>query len=133
MSEATDNLSRQDRLANTIVAILDKKNAKDIEKITVEGKTVLADYFIVATAGNTTHIKSLADEIAYELKEQFSIMPNHIEGEDTRKWILLDYGDVVVNLFLNEERSFYSLEKLWAGIKRSSAETRPDLSDSDDH
>lgn len=128
MSEQTD-LTRQKALADNIEAILDKKNAKDIERISVEGKTVLADYFVVATANNQTHIKSLADEVEFQLKETLGLMPNHVEGESGRRWILLDYGDVIVNLFLAEERSFYNLEKLWRDRGRRLTEEKPQNED----
>ncbi len=123
MNEHTE-LERQKALAERIEAILDQKNAKDIERISVEGKTVLADFFIVATANNQTHIKSLADEVEFKLKEEFDLLPHHVEGEDGRRWILLDYGDVIVNLFLSEERSFYNLEKLWSDRGRRLVEEK---------
>lgn len=100
-------------LANTIVSILDNKKGVDIELIPVTEKTVLADYFIICSGTSTTHIKALADEVEYMLKRDHQIVPDHIEGRETARWILLDYKDVVVHIFHPEERSNYNLEKLW--------------------
>lgn len=102
-----------EQLAENIRTILDNKKAVDIELIAVAEKTILADYFIIASGTSVTQVKALSDEINFQLKEQFQLMPNHVEGESTARWILLDYGDVVVHLFHPEEREFYSLEKLW--------------------
>lgn len=108
-------------VAGRIETILNDKNAKDVECIHVEDKTVLADYFVIATARSTTQIKSLADEIEYKLKNEFRLLPHHIEGADSRRWILLDYSDVIVHLFLEEERIYYNLEKLWAARREKQA------------
>lgn len=103
-----------EQIAEMIRTILDNKKAVDIEVIAVAEKTILADYFVIASGTSVTQVKSLADEISFQLKEQHHMMPSHIEGESTARWILLDYGDVVVHLFHPEERDFYSLEKLWS-------------------
>lgn len=100
-------------LAQKIKTILDDKKAKDIEVIDVSDKTILADYFIIATGTSTTHVKALADEVEYLIKEKDNRPVDHVEGFESSRWILLDYGDVVVHVFHTEEREFYSLEKLW--------------------
>ena len=76
-------------------------------------KTILADFFVIATGTSTTHVKALADEVEYLLKEKDNRLVDHVEGFESSRWILLDYGDVVVHVFHSEERDFYSLEKLW--------------------
>ncbi|NCA97758.1 MAG: ribosome silencing factor [Clostridia bacterium] len=100
-------------LAQKIKTILDDKKAKDIDVIDVSDKTILADYFVIATGTSTTHVKALADEVEYLLKEKDQRLVDHVEGFESSRWILLDYGDVVVHVFHSEERDFYSLEKLW--------------------
>lgn len=100
-------------LAQTIQKILDDKKAKDIEVLNVSEKTILADYFVIATGTSTTHVKALADEVEYVLKENHQRMVDHAEGYESSRWILLDFGDVVVHVLHSEERDFYSLEKLW--------------------
>jgi len=100
-------------LAQKIKTILEDKKAKDIDVIDVSDKTILADFFVIATGTSTTHVKALADEVEYLLKEKDNRLVDHVEGFESSRWILLDYGDVVVHVFHSEERDFYSLEKLW--------------------
>jgi ribosome-associated protein len=104
--------------AQTIKSILEDKKAKDVEIIDIEGKTTLADRFVIATGTSVTHIKSLSDEVEFEMKSRYQRSPDHIEGHSSGRWILMDYSDVVVHIFHAEDREFYSLEKLWrAGRK----------------
>ncbi len=100
-----------------IAEVLSGKKAVDVEIIPVAQKTIIADYFVIASGSSTTHVKALADEVAFVLKDELQINPDRIEGMSTARWVLLDYKDVVVHLFHPEERANYSLEKLW--------ETRP--------
>lgn len=102
-----------------IERLLSEKKAKDIEIINLEGKTILADRFIIATGTSSTHIKSLAGEIELTLKNQYDRLPDHIEGYQAGRWILMDYDDVVVHLFRAEDRDFYNLEKLWRSARTS--------------
>ncbi|GHU89649.1 ribosomal silencing factor RsfS [Clostridia bacterium] len=99
-------------LAAHIVKSLDAKKARTVRAIEVTEVTVLADYFVIATATSTTHLKTLAEEIEFQLKE-IGIEPHHIEGHASGNWILLDYHSVVAHLFLQETRDFYDLERLW--------------------
>ncbi len=102
-----------EEITGKIVEILDSKKAVDVNVIDVEGKTILADRFVVATGTSVTHIKSLAGEVEFQMKNKYGIVPDHVEGYETGRWVLLDYDDVVVHVFHEEERDFYSLEKLW--------------------
>ncbi len=99
--------------AETMKAVLEDKKARDVEIISVAGKTTLADYFIVATGGSVPHIRTLADELQLQMKKQHGLEPDHVEGYAGGRWILLDYLDIVVHVFHQEDRDFYSLEKLW--------------------
>jgi ribosome-associated protein len=96
-----------------IKTILEDKKAKNVEIIDVEGKTILADRFVIATGTSITHIKSLSGEVELEMKNKHQRLPDHIEGFSTGRWILMDYADVVVHIFHADDREFYSLEKLW--------------------
>ena len=102
-------------LTKKIVKALDDKLARDIEVIKTEEVTIVADYFVIATANSNTHVRALADEIEYQL-EQEDIHPDHIEGRATG-WILLDYNDVLVHVFTRDNRDYYNLEHLWADAK----------------
>ena len=98
-------------LTKKIVKALDDKLARDIEVIKTEEVTIVADYFVIATANSNTHVRALADEIEYQL-EQEDIHPDHIEGRATG-WVLMQYGGVVVHIFLEDSRQYYNLERLW--------------------
>ena len=98
-------------LTKKIVKALDDKLARDIEVIKTEEVTIVADYFIIATANSNTHVRALADEVEYQL-EQENIRPDHIEGRATG-WVLMQYSGVVVHIFLEDSRQYYNLERLW--------------------
>ncbi len=98
-------------LTKKIVKALDDKLARDIEVIKTEEVTIVADYFVIATANSNTHVRALADEIEYQL-EQEDILPDHVEGRATG-WVLMQYGGVVVHIFLEDSRQYYNLERLW--------------------
>ncbi|MFA7206803.1 MAG: ribosome silencing factor [Saccharofermentanales bacterium] len=100
-------------LANIIGEILDAKKGIDIQIIDLEGKTIIADYFVIATGNSKPHIRSLTEEVEIKLRDEYKIEPLHIEGRDSGRWILMDYGGVILHVFHEEDRNFYSLEKLW--------------------
>lgn len=103
----------------TIKSSLEDKKAIQIETISLEGKTILADWFMIASGTSVTHNKTLADAVETSLRENDHRQPDHIEGYSSGRWILLDYGDIVVHILHMEERQFYSLEKLWQGQRRA--------------
>ena len=100
------------QLAEKIVKTLDEKKALDIKVIKVEELSILADYFIIATGTSNTHVKALAGDVEDALTKD-GVEPQNIEGRATG-WILLDYGTVIVHVFLPVQREFYNLERLWA-------------------
>ena len=91
---------------------MDSKKAKDIRLIKIEGISSLGDYFVVASASNTTQVKAIADEVEDEMTK-LGLEPNRVEGRQSAQWILMDYYDVMVHVFLDEARNFYNLERLW--------------------
>lgn len=99
-------------LAKEIAGILDHKKAADVRVIGIRDISILADYFVIATGTSSTHVKSLADEVEYELKQK-ELLPDHLEGHNSNSWILMDYGSVIVHVFQKEMRDFYDLERLW--------------------
>lgn len=104
-------------LTKLAVQILDKKKADRLEVLKVSDVTILSDYFVIASASNTTHVKALADELEFELK-QLGRQPARVEGYQSANWIVLDYSDVIVHVFYEDTRSYYNLEKLWADGER---------------
>lgn len=95
------------------VKALDSRKAKNITALKVEDLTILANYFIIASATSTTQVKALVDEVEYQLGEK-GVKPKSIEGYQSQTWIVLDYYDIIVHVFLEETRDFYQLERLWA-------------------
>ena len=100
-------------LVREIAKVLDEKKAVDITAIKTEEVTIVSDYFVIASGTSNTHVKSLADDVEYEIRQRFGVDPEHIEGRATG-WILLDYGTVLVHVFTREDREYYNLERLWA-------------------
>lgn len=96
-----------------VVKALDSKKAEEISVLKVGDLTILANYFVIASATSTTQVKALADEVEYQMQQK-GITPKSVEGVQSRDWIVLDYIDVVVHVFHKEARDFYQLERLWA-------------------
>lgn len=101
------------QVAEKIVKALDGKKARDIKLLRTDKLTVLADYFIICTATSTTQIKTLADEVDKVMSEAGE-PPLRREGYRSGGWVLLDFGCVIVHLFMEETREFYNLERLWS-------------------
>lgn len=91
---------------------ISSKKGLDIQVIEISDISVLADYMVIATGTSSTHVKALAAEVEYKLDEA-GISVSHIEGYRSNSWILLDYVDVIVNVFSDEAREFYDLDRLW--------------------
>lgn len=92
-------------------AALDKK-AEDLVVLDVKEVTTLADYFIICTGNTSRQVKAIVDEIDYKLSAE-RVYPHHVEGLTESRWVLMDYGDVVVHVFETEAREFYDLDGLW--------------------
>ena len=107
----------ENELLDKIIKILDSKKAINIKTIDIKDRSSLADYMIITSGTSSTHIKSLADNVEEDLKKE-EIYPNKIEGYNTNSWILMDYGDIIVNIFTEEERENYNLEELWEKINK---------------
>ena len=92
-------------------AALDKK-ARALQVLDLQALSGIADYFLICTGNSTTHVRSIAEAIEASLKtEGHRVL--HREGLPESGWLLLDYGDVVIHVFLPETRDFYALERLW--------------------
>ena len=105
-------------------AILDKKG-QDVVSIDLRpvGSSI-ADYFVVCSAGSTTAVAAIADNILKEAREQVGLKPLRTQGMENNFWIILDYGHIVIHIFLEEYRQFYRLEDLWADAPRKSWKLR---------
>ncbi len=91
---------------------LDDKMATDIMALDITKVSSVADYFIIANGSNPNQLKAMADAVEEELFK-VGVKLHHTEGMTTKKWILLDFGTIVVHIFDKESRSFYDLERNW--------------------
>lgn len=91
---------------------LNNKKAQELNVLKISDLTVLTEYFVLATAASSTHVRALCDEVEEKLEEA-GLKPDHIEGRATG-WIVLDYGSVIVHIFTRDQRAFYDLDRMWA-------------------
>lgn len=99
-------------LARTMVDILTDRKSEDILLLDLRPVTFVADYFVLCNGTSERHIRALAEELKEAMAKQ-GTRPQHVEGASDSGWVLLDYGDVVVHVFGQEERSYYALDRLW--------------------
>ena len=100
-------------LAIRLARALDAKKVLNIRILAVEDLTTVTDYFVIATGTSTTHVGALADEAEFQLgREGVNVL--RTEGHDGKRWVLLDYGSVIVHVFTQEAHDYYDLEHLWA-------------------
>ncbi len=95
------------------VKALDDKKGKDIRVLYTADQTTLADYFVICNGTSNTQVRALADAVEEALSKAGE-EPHHIEGHRGGQWTLLDYSAVVIHIFTEEAREFYSLERLWS-------------------
>ena len=99
-------------LARKIAAVLDEKKASDIVIIDLSEKSIIADYFVIASGRYTTAVKSRTDNVDEKLSKE-GIEPLRRDGFSEAKWIAVDYGSVILHVFHEETREYYRLERLW--------------------
>ena len=101
-------------IAARAAKVLDDHKGLDIKLLEVADVTTIADYFLICTGTSNTHVKTLCDSVEAVVTEELQEPLLHREGHRGGTWVLLDYGCVVVHIFNDEARKFYSLEHLWA-------------------
>ena len=105
---------------DTVIAALQDKKAQDIVELDLsEIKMSLFDRFIICTATSNTHAEALYDNVLMTIKQKLNILPTNREGIGNSKWLLIDYFDVLVHIFLKEDREYYNIEGLWVDAKRT--------------
>lgn len=102
-----------DKIISTIYDSLDEKKGIDIKVIDISSISIISDYFIIAGGNNDKQVQAMADEV-YDMLAKDNIHPSHIEGYKNAKWVLMDYGNVVVHIFNQDDRAFYDLERIWS-------------------
>jgi ribosome-associated protein len=96
----------------------DDKHGDDILVLEVGDILGIVDSFVITSASNTRLVRTIVEEVEKQLREQAGLKPRAVEGLDDASWVLLDYGDLVVHVFLTATREFYGLERLWADAAR---------------
>ena len=104
-------------LARRVAAIVDDKKGEEIVCLDVRELVSYTDYLVIATARNERQAKAIHDEVHLRLKKELELLPARVEGESEARWVLADYIDVVLHVFVPEMRDRYRLEKLWGDAK----------------
>ncbi len=94
------------------------KLAVDLVALDLRGISTFTDFFVICTGTSEPHLKAIAGEIEDRLREDHGVKPSAVDGYPLSQWVVMDYGDVVVHLFHESKRSYYSLEDLWNDAPR---------------
>lgn len=105
-------MSQERDMAVLACKALDEKKGQDIKVIDIHKVSVIADYFIIASGSNSNQVDAMVDNVQ-EMLGRAGFEPKQIEGTRNSSWILMDYGDVIVHVFDEENRLFYDLERIW--------------------
>ena len=100
------------KMVTTICKALETKKAEDITIIDISNISTIADYFIITNGNSLPHVQTLTDEVQKELSIS-GLEPTSVEGSRGSSWILIDYIDVIIHVFIKEDREFYNLERIW--------------------
>lgn len=106
------DLSVSKKMAAMAVDALEDRKGEDVHVIDISEISTLADYFVIASGTNINQVQALADNVQEVLGRQ-GFMTKDVEGYDAGNWVLLDFGDIIVHVFDNENRLFYDLERIW--------------------
>lgn len=110
-------MSKEADLVQMIADAALDENAIDLLILDVSELTVIADYFVICNGRSSVQIQSIAANVEKVLKEKEGILPLRRDGVQQGKWVILDYGSVILHVFAQEERDYYKLEKLWGDAK----------------
>ena len=116
IASGDDVTSKQ--IAYLIAEAADDKKAQDIVLLKVAEVSYLTDYFVVVTGFSKPQLRAICDSIEQKVAENLELEPIRIEGKTDGRWVLIDYGEVIVHVFLPEEREFYNLEAFWGHADR---------------
>ncbi|NMA83289.1 MAG: ribosome silencing factor [Epulopiscium sp.] len=100
---------------------LDDKQGGDIRIIDIREISALTDYFVIVHGNNTSHVQALVEYLTKAFSQEGYPLVQH-EGGNHSSWVLLDYGELIVHIFLKEEREFYNLERIWSDGKELSSQ-----------
>jgi ribosome-associated protein len=104
--------------ARVAVSAAAEKNGADLAVLDVGDVLAIIELFVLASASNVRQVRTIVDEVEHALTEYDGSKPISIEGLADASWVLLDYGDIVVHVFLDETRAYYDLDRLWGDVAR---------------
>lgn len=108
------------KLTEVAIKAIQDKIGKDITLIDFDGvKGSLFDYYVICTANSPSHADALAEKIEEDVRNIMNLKPHKREGLRNCEWILLDYFDVIIHIFLKETREFYNIESMWTDVKQT--------------
>ena len=119
ITQSLDTLER----AREAVAAADGRKAIDLKVLHLAKVTDFADYFLICSGTSERQVQAIADAVQETLREN-RVRPLHVEGYNRAQWVLIDYGDLVVHVFQEEQRRYYALERLWGDAPEVSARFR---------
>jgi ribosome-associated protein len=93
--------------------VVEDKKAEDIILLDLRPDVIIADFFVICNGNSDRQLRALADNVREAVKEKYNRLPFSVEGSPESGWVLMDYGDVVTHLFLEDKRDYYDLEGLW--------------------
>ena len=105
-------MNRAKEMTKIALRALDDKKAMDVKVIDIHEVSVLADYFVIASGSNQNQVQAMVDNVE-EMLTKAGYEPKQIEGTRNSSWILMDYGDLIIHVFDEENRLFYDLERIW--------------------
>ena len=111
-----------DALAAVIAGYAQDKKARDVVELDMRAVVDYTDYLVICSGGTDRQVKAICDAILAGCKAEHGIVPRRVEGASQAQWVLMDYLDVVVHVFVPELREFYALERLWGEVPARSLE-----------
>lgn len=115
----TKQKKEAEMLSKIAVEAIRSKKGRQVTLIDFDGvEGSLFEYYLLCTANSPSHVDALADEIEKQVKELTGISPRRVEGLQNCQWVLLDYFDVIIHVFLAETREFYNMEAMWKDVKQ---------------
>ncbi|GIU85219.1 MAG: ribosomal silencing factor RsfS [Acidimicrobiales bacterium] len=113
-----DAVPEAEVFCHLVVDVVSDKGAEEVVAVEVGPVLGLVDWFVICNGRNERHVRALLDDLERKVRELTGRRPLRVEGREHLRWVLVDYGDVVVHLFDPETRSYYELERLWTDMRR---------------
>jgi ribosome-associated protein len=119
-AEAIESGEEESDLEKLMVAVRGAAARKALDLVALDIRKIasFAEFFLICSGTSSRQVQAIAEEVRERLRQERGARPMHVEGYEAGEWILLDYGDVIVHVFVEESRQFYQLERLWRDAER---------------